>query len=144
MLYQERKKIQLKKLQAANLPIATAETVGISIEVKEGQMPEAAEAAKNIKLEILKNVNKYLKIFTIPIKTKDKDGQLLYYKCINCDEALTGIFGSFAWGLRHGEGFCSICNYPGRGAHYIEHEGFKLSFNNVLQYHPSQLKRKKE
>jgi hypothetical protein len=31
-------------------------------------------------------------------------------KCPNCGAELLGLFGSFKWGLVHGEGYCSNCN----------------------------------
>lgn len=143
MQYQERKKIQLKKLQAADIKIATAKNIGLTIEPKEGQSHEQMLAAENFKFQFLKAVDEYLKIFAEPVKTLDKKGNLMYYRCMNCDEPLGGLFGSFTWGIAHGEGFCSVCNYPARGVHYIEHEGVKMTVKRILQYHPSQLKRKK-
>lgn len=34
---------------------------------------------------------------------------LLEGKCPECGSELMGLFGSFEWGLRHGEGLCSSC-----------------------------------
>lgn len=38
-------------------------------------------------------------------------------RCV-CGEALTGLFGTFTYGLAHGEGRCRKCGHPGRADHY--------------------------
>jgi len=41
-------------------------------------------------------------------------------KCPNCNSDLTGILGTFKWGIVHGQGFCSHCNsIEFRFYHYI-------------------------
>lgn len=35
----------------------------------------------------------------------------------NCGMPLTGMLGSFRWGLQSGEGKCSNCDWPVRGYH---------------------------
>lgn len=59
--------------------------------------------------------------------------------CVCCKQQLGGLFGSFTWGLAHGEGFCGGCRYPARAFHRFEPGSPVLSFSFVLQYHPSEL-----
>lgn len=58
-------------------------------------------------------------------------------KCVNCDAEQGGLFGSFRWGLAHGEGSCRVCGYPARAIHY--HVGALKRLEVILQYHPSEL-----
>jgi len=54
----------------------------------------------------------------------------------SCGSELTGFFGSFSWGLAHGEGSCTTCGRPARAVHYIKEEDGKdaVSFQRVLLY----------
>jgi len=38
-----------------------------------------------------------------------KQAWLKESKCPNCGTDLGGLFGTFVWGIIHGEGFCSEC-----------------------------------
>lgn len=136
-------KIDLEKLKAAHFPVCDAIAMNIKLEVCGTADPKAIQTLENQRGNILKHVNNYLKIFAAPIEHRDpKDNKFLWLDCLNCGQALTGLFGSFEYTIRHGEGACSVCGYPGRADHYIEHEGFKLAIRKrVLQYHPSELKR---
>lgn len=58
-------------------------------------------------------------------------------KCVACGEHLTGLFGSFRWGLANGEGECGACGYPARGIH--RNVGPIKSLHLALQYHPDEL-----
>lgn len=144
----EKQKIDLERLKAARFLVCDTKAINMELVVPPSQRmePAAIEALENRRDEIIKNVNIYLKIFAAPIKSLDLDvdGKPQSVKCINCDHALTGLFGSFEYGIRHGEGACSKCGYPGRANHYIKHEGFNMTFIRILQYHPSQLERKVE
>lgn len=70
------------------------------------------------------------------------------YDCICCGARLNGFIGSFTYGIRHGEGYCDICNYPHRAIHHIytdeDHEEQIGSLQIVLPHHPSQLTFKDE
>ena len=138
----EIQKINLERLKAANFPRCDMEAIHMKLKAIGKADRRAIQALENHRHEIIKHINNYLKVFAAPPETLDNEGKLQFIRCLNCDHALTGLFGSFEYGIRHGEGACSKCGYPGRANHYIEHEGFKLSFVRVLQYHPSQLKRK--
>jgi hypothetical protein len=58
-------------------------------------------------------------------------------ECLCCGCRLGGLFGSFGWGLAHGEGRCGQCGYPARALHKIE--GLGTLSNFILQYHPDDL-----
>jgi hypothetical protein len=55
--------------------------------------------------------------------------------CAGCGENLTGMFGTFTFGLAWGEGACGKCRYPARAMHKIGDGVCEL----VLQYHPDEL-----
>jgi len=79
------------------------------------------------------NVQKYLDNF---VSQNEK------HECIQCGVELTGILGSFRWGLVSGEGHCCNCGYPARAHHSIKDENEEEMFtikNYVLQYHPEVL-----
>lgn len=40
--------------------------------------------------------------------------------CPECNEDLGGLFGTFVWGLVHGEGNCSRCGIAFRLYHYLK------------------------
>lgn len=68
--------------------------------------------------------------------------------CVNCGADLTGDVlqqfmgrATFTWGLAHGEGFCSGCQYPARAYH--RNVGPIEFMNMVLQYHPDELSEKR-
>jgi hypothetical protein len=64
-------------------------------------------------------------------------------ECLNCGAKLGGMFGSFEWGLTHGEGHCSNCGYPARGYHTIPGREHKPILNHmpfIRQYHPEALR----
>jgi len=46
---------------------------------------------------------------------------ILDEKCPNCGSDLGGLFGSFQWGLAHGNGYCSECKKVSiKFYHYIK------------------------
>jgi hypothetical protein len=52
---------------------------------------------------------------------------LLENKCPNCGTNLFDLFGSFAWGIVHGQGYCTECNdVEFQYYHYIGKDRFKL------------------
>lgn len=129
-------KINLKELQEKNFPCATVDDLPFDLTTKKDA--EKSKRAKEQKKYFIKTINEYLKDF-IPNDN-----------CINCEKALGGIFGTFDWGLAHGEGFCSNCGYPARGKHYIKlkklvvdgKEENRLTLPFILQYHPNTLKQR--
>jgi hypothetical protein len=58
-------------------------------------------------------------------------------KCVCCEERLTGVLGSFAWGIVNGEGACAACGWPAR-AYHRKVGGIEF-FGLILQYHPDTL-----
>lgn len=129
------KEINLRELQNKKLPRATIDDLPFDLKIKKGA--GKSQKAKEAKENFIKIINKYLRIFVA-----DK-------KCINCGEDLSGIFGTFEWGIVHGEGSCSNCGYPARAKHYIkakklvvdDKEEGELILPFVLQYHPDELRK---
>lgn len=59
--------------------------------------------------------------------------------CPMCGRRLTGVAGSFVWGLHYGEGKCVNCNWPCRARHNPKRGGnpiFASDLPVVLAYHP--------
>jgi len=85
----------LVNLQAANLPVATCKTIGLTVTPKEGADEEAAEAAQGI----VERTDKYFASFT------------LGPNCPGCGRKLIdgpgNLFGTCRWGFQYGEGFCT-------------------------------------
>lgn len=121
-------KVNLKELQDKNLPCATAKSLPMSFDLKEGTGKEARKSRD----AFIKKMNKYLEDFLPPNEKLE---------CINCGEVLVGYFGAFEWGLAHGEGHCKNCSYPARGYHYTKNIDSKRKgrLELILQYHPSVL-----
>jgi len=124
----------LAELKAENVPHASCEMVGINIKgpSSEGETTRRA-------------LDAYLANFCAP-ETKDQviENPLV---CVCCGHSLTGIFGTFTWGICHGEGYCGHCNYPARGFHDVKDEageGVARLSNVVLQYHPDVLEENPE
>ncbi len=109
----------LKKLKEDGLPVATAESIGLVIEDKTGENNEELQLTITAAAE-------YFDTFTSPTG-----------KCPMCDSDYGGIFGTFTWGMAHGEGHCSNCKYPFRAHHDIKNVG-RLT-NLLLPYHPKVL-----
>lgn len=114
----------LEQLKADNLPVCSCSTLGIIIRVKD-DTPDPSVAEQNRK-ELMAELDAYLSDFVAGDK------------CPGCNWSLGGFLGSFTWGIEHGEGFCSNCQYPCRGHHNI---GRTQLNNTVLAFHPSVLTR---
>jgi hypothetical protein len=66
-------------------------------------------------------------------------------KCVNCDETLDGLFGTFQWGIVHGQGMCGACHWPAYGHHFIKDgDGREIASirNFILQVHPEHVTKK--
>jgi hypothetical protein len=121
-------KHELQRIKDAKLPRMSWRDVLI---VKEGEtLPEVDEKA----------LSEYFAHF---VKTEGG-------KCVCCgarqgskdvmDAFLGG--GKFTWGIAHGEGFCSVCNWPARAYHF--NVGPIERFEMILQYHPDELNVREE
>jgi len=88
---------------------------------------------KKIPKKEIEKINKYLSNFAKP----NKD-----LKCFKCSEKLGGFFGTFQYGIVHGEGYCSNCEWPARAIHYDV--GIIKQFTFILQYHPDKVIKTKE
>jgi len=86
-------------------------------------------------------IDKYLAPFAVPAE----EG-----KCLRCGSIQGGlmgaILGGFTYGIQHGEGWCSNCNWPARANHYIKDASGKtiLTLRAILQYHPDVVVQKQE
>jgi len=138
----------LQEMQADDYPVASCETLEIEIKVNDdliGEMPDRDRAwllndgpersAERAHGKIRTALDKYLSDFTVP---EGEDWQ-----CPRCKKSLTGImgmFGSFQYGITHGEGACE-CGYPCRADHYIKLPYMEKEYwlKMVLPYHPSVL-----
>jgi hypothetical protein len=92
-------------------------------------------------------LDKYFSQFVaLPIKD-DEDGkpQVQTQKCAGCGEMLTGIFGTWRWGIAHGAGLCGGCGWPSYGHHFIRDENGEdvVTLRGViLQVHPDFVERR--
>lgn len=117
----------LDKLKADNLQRCTCEAIGVDIKIKD-DAPDLAKAEQD-RQELITELDTYLRDF------------VYCDKCPGCNWTLGGFLGSFTWGLEHGEGFCTNCQYPCRAHHNIN--GTRMS-NVILAYHPSVLELRPE
>jgi len=86
--------------------------------------------------EPVKDLGRYLESFQPPRVTRNRQ-----LACAGCGEALTGfLFGTFEWGLAHGEGRCCRCGWPVRMYHYLKGQnGIEVHVEIPLCYHPDEL-----
>lgn len=85
-------------------------------------------------------LRRYFGQFAAPIVPENAN--LLFGARCLCGEPLTGLFGTFTYGLAHGEGYCGKCGHPGRADHYpTDDAGAEiLALNRFpLLYHPDDL-----
>lgn len=118
--------IDLDDLKAVDIPHATCENVGITLEPKESSAKAEAVAAETRAI-----LDEYLANF---VASSDKG-------CVACGRKQGGIFGVFTWGICWGEGSCGHCGYPGCAHHRITRDDEEIAAidNMILQYHPSVL-----
>lgn len=69
--------------------------------------------------DALRPVAEYFAQFYAPIIPEKGTSIAFGWRCV-CGEALTGLFGTFTYGLAHGEGRCDACGHPGRADHYVK------------------------
>lgn len=82
-------------------------------------------------------INDYLSRFAAPIIREVND--VPRYRCLDCDRDLSGLLGTFQWGITNGEGTCSNCGWPCRAHHYpkdAKGDIFNKALEVILQYHP--------
>lgn len=61
-------------------------------------------------------------------------------KC-SCGRWIGGVFGSFTWGIVHGEGFCGACRRPARAYHFLKDPSGEefATLRTILFYRPEAL-----
>lgn len=97
----------------------------------------------------LKALDSYFSHFAA-IEIKDgADGKpdIQPQKCCGCGKELTGLFGTWRWGIAHGVGECGACGWPSHGHHFIKDEkGEEVAtlHNFILQVHPNFVERKQK
>jgi hypothetical protein len=124
---------KLLELREKNLPSAGWRTIfELKVVADDGTVPtaEVVESLKEV-VEISAIFDTYFASFLPTAET-----------CVCCYKPLTGLFGTFRWGLAHGEGYCSSCGYPGRARHYDI--GPIKSLPWLFQYHPNALLTREE
>jgi hypothetical protein len=90
--------------------------------------------------DVRARLTEYFAAFCAPIVT-ERANLFTGARCL-CGGPLTGMFGTFTYGLAHGEGFCGTCGHPGRADHYITDAqgGDLLCLRRFpLLYHPDAL-----
>src|SRR5260221_478238 len=97
----------------------------------------------------IKALDDYFNHFAaVPIKTDEKGvPQIQTQTCCGCGKELTGIFGTWRWGIAHGVGECGNCRWPSHGHHFITDEageGVVTLRNFILQLHPDFVERQKK
>ena len=71
----------------------------------------------------------YLEGFHAPTHKENKDGKTATITCPKCGSHLLGggimdaLLSTFIWGIAHGEGFCSECDWPIRMYHFVKLDG---------------------
>lgn len=76
--------------------------------------------------QVIADLTEYLKPFAAPIypdgvpPAEDDFAGLRGPQCLKCKKPLSGLLGTFQWGIAHGEGRCANCGWPARAYHYIK------------------------
>ena len=127
----------LGELRVAGLPHCTPADIGARFTVN-ADVPESERAkAEADQRDVTERLAAYLSAFLPP------------GPCVRCGAVLGGsaenllaaAFGTFTWGIAHGEGTCGRCGYPARGIHRVDlGEGATATFPGILQYHPDGLR----
>lgn len=128
---------RLPKLQEANLPVATVETVfpdGLEGRVSLFAKHETPLGLRAV-VTTLRALQEYLSHFTIIV---DDQCPCCHYDFL---ASTSQRWTSIEWTLTHGEGVCSTCGYPFRIYH--RNVGEIENFTKTLPYHPSQLTTKR-
>lgn len=114
-------------LDLDNIPKCVMDDIGMAIA---GEDPKMVVAA----------MNSYLARFAAPILVEK------VYRCLKCGCDLSGLLGTFQWGMVNGEGTCTNCDWPCRAHHYpkdADGDGiFDGALEVILQYHPTHVTHK--
>jgi hypothetical protein len=79
--------------------------------------PDTPPEMLTLRNTILERAALYLAAFLAPLRTPDAHPAEPSY-CL-CGHPLTGLDGTFTWGLAFGEGFCALCHRPARALHVV-------------------------
>ena len=83
------------------------------------ELSEIAEIKPDMSAEILEDFNAYLEPFILPEQKEDSTWATGGNLC-SCGKALDGLLGTFEWGIKYGDGFCSECGQLVRYYHTIK------------------------
>ena len=98
---------------------------------------------------VIRALDEYFRHFVaLDIKESPDGGKpdIQTQKCVGCGKDLTGLFGTWRWGIAHGVGECGSCGWPSHGHHFIKDEkGEPVAtlHNIILQVHPDFVERRK-
>lgn len=85
-------------------------------------------------LKISDEVAQKLRVNPEDVRAYPAQAWVIEHRCPHCNHVLGGLFGSFAWGLQHGVGYCSKCEkVQFRYYHYVTE---KEEFNGVWKKSP--------
>lgn len=91
--------------------------------------------------------NYFSRFVAVPIvKGADGKDETQPQSCPGCERKVTGLFGTFMWGIAHGVGMCSACSWPAVAHHYIKDESGRevaTITNVILIVHPDFVSRRK-
>lgn len=106
------------------------------------------KASDDTKPEVIKALDEYFRHFVALEIKPDHEGKpdIQTQMCVGCGEILSGLLGTWRWGIAHGVGECGKCGWPSHGHHFIKDEnGDSLMTlrNFILQVHPDFVERRK-
>lgn len=94
----------------------------------------------------IKALDDYFSHFAaVEVKEENGKPEMQLQQCCGCGKTLTGIFGTWRWGIAHGVGECSSCGWPSHGHHFIKDaagEDVATIHNFILQVHPDFVERR--
>lgn len=105
------------------------------------------KASDDMPASSIKALDDYFSHFAAVEIKDDENGkpQIQTQKCCGCGKDLTGLFGTWQWGIAHGMGECGACRWPSYGHHQIiDADGQEVAklHNFILQVHPDFVERR--
>lgn len=129
----------IEELRAMNLPRCTAKDIGI--------VPKEGMELDQKAIDFIADLDAYLHKFAAPSK-RNWNSTTVVWDCLNCGQMLTGLVGSFQWGIANGIGECGNCHWPCQALHRPVDRDGKEMFTDVvkwvLQAHPDEVQTRRE